>query len=216
VDVVAHPTVRLLRRARVRRGRRALWQRPRPVLRRAALRYADAGWPVVPGTFARTASAGAHPCEQVACLARGVHPAVAEWASAATLDPVRIARWWGRVAYEIVLPTGRAFDAVEVHADLGAAVRPLLVGPGGRPAVPIAVTPCGRWYLLVRPGEPLRPELAGQVVLHGAGSWVLAPPSSFPTGPVRWLVHPRAVNWEPADARDVQDALATFVCRRTR
>lgn len=214
--MAAHPTVCLLRRARARRERRMPWQRPRPVLRRAALRYADAGWPVVPGTFARTASAGTHPCEQVGCPVRGLHPAVAEWASAATLDPVRIARWWARVAYGIVLPTGLAFDVVEVHADLGAAVRPLLTGPGRRPTVPIAVTPSGRWYLLVRPGEPLRPDLADLVVLHGPGSWVLAPPSSFPAGPVRWLVHPRAVNWEPADARDVQEALAALVCRRTR
>lgn len=207
-----HTAARLLRGAWVRG---TLRQRPRPVLRRAALRYARAGWPVVPGTFAR-AVAGSHACERVGCLARGVHPAVAEWATVATLDPARIARWWARVGYAIVLPTGRAFDVVEVHADFGAAVRHLLAGADGRSGTPIAVTSCGRWYVLVRPGEPLRPELADRVVLHGAGSWVPAPPSLLPTGQVRWLIPPRAVNWEPADARDVQDALASFVCRRTR
>lgn len=195
------------------------WCRQRPPLsmRRAALRYAAHGWPVVPGSFAGSV-AGTHACERVACLARGTHPAVPDWSEAATTEPGRIAEWWARVRYAIVLPTGTAFDVVEVHADLGAAVRDLLVDRRGRPAAPIAVTPNGRWQVLVRPGTPLRADLAGRagVMLHGAGSWVLGPPSPLPTGTVRWLVSPRAVNWRPADPDAVQRALAAPVRRRVR
>ncbi len=117
-----------------------------------------------------------------------------------------------------MLPTGIAFDALEVPADLGAAVRQELVRAHGGPTAPIALAPNGRWQVLVSPGARLRAELADRagVMLHGLGSWVAGPPSPLPTGAMRWLVPPQAVNWTPADAGLVQWTLTTFVRRRTR
>jgi len=195
------------------------WCRRRPptTLLRAALRYASHGWPVVPGTFAG-ATEGSHACRRVACLVRGAHPAVPDWPTACTVEPGRIAQWWARDRYLIVLPTGIAFDALEVPADLGAAVRQELVRAHGGPTAPIALAPNGRWQVLVSPGARLRAELADRagVMLHGLGSWVAGPPSPLPTGAMRWLVPPQAVNWTPADAGLVQWTLTTFVRRRTR
>jgi hypothetical protein len=91
----------------------------------------------------------------------------------------------------------------------------------GAPAVeaasigPVAVAPTGRWMFLVAPGESLRPELAAQldVVLHGVGSWVPAPPTRTPAGPIRWRVSPAATNWQLPDAYAAQRLLLAHCAR---
>jgi hypothetical protein len=62
---------------------------------------------------------------------------------------------------------------------------------------------------LVAPGDSLRPELAAHldVVLHGPGSWVPAPPTRTPLGRVRWEVHPAVTGWRLPDPYAVQAAL---------
>src|SRR5438874_1792835 len=61
----------------------------------------------------------------------------------------------------------------------------------------------------VRPGAALRPELAGRtdVVLHGAGSWIPAPPTRAPEGRARWVVSPAEVDWRLPDAEPVQQRI---------
>ncbi len=46
------------------------------------------------------------------------------------------------------------------------------------------------------------------VVLHGAGSWVPAPPTLTLEGRVRWLVDPEEVSWRLPDGHAVQAGLA--------
>jgi len=187
-------------------------------LRRAALRYAAHGWPVTPG--ARLAGPR-FSCGRPGCPTVGSHPALEAWEEAATSEAERITRWWRRQPFTVLLATGRAFDVVEVPAHLGLRVLGLArlhsggIGPQRRQVRgPVAVTPTGRWMFFVRRGDPLRPELDGHldVVHHGRGSWVPAPPSRLVEGPVRWAVSPPETRWELPDPYALQallvDALA--------
>jgi Bifunctional DNA primase/polymerase, N-terminal len=151
------------------------------------------------------------------------HPASASFPDDASTDAARVAAWWRRRPCPVLLATGRTFDVLEapapvglralgterLHADVLGAGR-----TGGRG--PVAVGPTGRWMFFVRPGTALRPELDGclDIVRHGPGSRVPAPPSRLPEGPVRWAVAPHTVGWELPEAEAVQamlvDALAAL------
>jgi hypothetical protein len=97
----------------------------------------------------------------------------------------------------------RALGTARLHADV---LGPALAAGSG----PVAVGATGRWLFFVRPGCALRPELANylDVVRHGAGSWVPAPPSRMPEGVVHWAVAPRKVHWRLPDPEAVQQSLA--------
>jgi hypothetical protein len=137
-------------------------------------------------------------CPTVAC-----HPAVDRWEDAAGTDTRTVEMWWARRAFSVLLATGRAFDVIEVPAQIGR--------PASRASVlgPVAVTPVGRWMFLVEPGDALRPELSAQadVVHHGPGSWIPAPPTRTLDGRVRWEVPPAVTDWRLPDPYAVQKAL---------
>ncbi|MEV6306811.1 bifunctional DNA primase/polymerase [Actinoplanes sp. NPDC051861] len=170
-------------------------------LRRAALRYAAHGWMVTPGAYL---SGRRFHCGRPGCPITGCHPALETWAESATGDPARILGWWRHRPHAVLLTTGESFDVLEVPSALARRA------PGIGPA---AVTADGRWMFLVRPGLPLRPELDRRldVVLHGTGSWVPAPPSRMPEGPVRWAVTPDETGWRLPDAGTVQQLFAGAV-----
>jgi hypothetical protein len=90
--------------------------------------------------------------------------------------------------------------------------------PAGQGRGPVAVNTAGSWLFLVRPGTSLRPELARNVVRHGHGSWIPAPPTRTPVGRMRWVVSPEQTQWRlPASAVVQQmlvDALGTLGHRR--
>lgn len=190
----------------------------RAVLRRAALHYAQHGWPVVPGAFP---SAGGFRCDRAGCPTRGCHPALEDWWEAASSHPTTVANWWLRRGHSVLFPTGIAFDVIETPAELGTPVargcrEGCLPPASGRPrssdsvpSCPVSVTPDGRWMFFVHPGEELRRELAERldVLLHADCSWVPAPPTRFPEGRVRWQVSPAVVDWRLGDPRKVQRAL---------
>ncbi|MER7164739.1 bifunctional DNA primase/polymerase [Micromonospora sp. NPDC000207] len=177
-------------------------------LRRIAVRYAMHGWEVTPGAcLARSRFV----CGRAGCPTVGCHPALENWEHAASRDPARVATWWRDRPHGVLLPTGRAFDVLEVSAQVG---RHLLASVGTHPAGfgvrgPVVVTPTGGWMFLVRPGDPLRPELeyGFHVVRHGTGSWIPAPPTRLPEGPVRWAVAPEQARWQLPDSYLVQNAL---------
>jgi hypothetical protein len=182
-------------------------------LRRAALRYADHGWDVTPG--ARLAGPR-FICNRYDCPILGCHPALEHWEAAATRDTGQVNTWWAAEPHSVLLTTGSAFDVLEVPGHLGLPVLQAtqalrsVEGPGrGQVCGPVAVTPTGRWMFLVRPGDPLRPELADQpdVVRHGHGSWVPAPPTLLPEGAVRWVMQPEETHWRLADSYAVQRLL---------
>jgi hypothetical protein len=190
----------------------------RTALRRAALHYAQHGWPVVQGAFP---DAGGFRCDRTGCPTRRCHPAFEDWWETASSDPDTVTAWWSRRGHSVLFPTGIAFDVIETPADLGKPVgRECRTGGprsgGGRPRFaglavrcPVAVTPTGRWMFFVRAGEELRRELAERlgVLLHADCSWVPAPPTRFPRGKVCWQVSPAAVGWRLGDPRKVQRAL---------
>jgi hypothetical protein len=171
----------------------------RTVLRRAAVRYSEHGWPVVPGAFL---AGGRFTCGPL-CPTVGCHPAVDDWESDAPYQPDELRDWWSAAPFSVLLATGVAFDVIEVPASLGATV-----APAGRTG-PVAVAPTGQWMFLVEPGDGLRPELAARldVVLHGRGSWIPAPPTQTPLGRVRWEVAPDAARWRFPSTYQVQEAL---------
>ena len=171
----------------------------RSILRRAAQRYADRGWPVVPGAYLTADRYECGPlCPTVAC-----HPALEGWERAASSNPADIELWWARQPYSVLLATGRSFDVIEVPTRIGL--------PAARAAVlgPVAVAPGGRWMFLTEPGDVLRPELAAHldVVMHGPGSWIPTPPTRTPDGRVRWEIPPAATEWRLPDAYAVQKVL---------
>jgi len=171
----------------------------RSVLRRAALRYAERGWKVTPGAYLIDDRYVCGPlCPTVAC-----HPALNSWESLASSHPSDVERWWAGTPFSVLLTTGQAFDVIEVPARVG--VPAAAAGSVG----PVAVAPTGRWMFLVAPGDGLRPELAAQhdVVLHGTGSWIPAPPTRTPAGAVRWRVSPAACGWQIPDSYAVQRLL---------
>jgi hypothetical protein len=175
---------------------RALLRRVR--LRHAALTYARHGWQVLAGSrLCGDRFKCAPGCRTFAC-----HPLQTGWEGSETTDEHTIADRWRMSPHSVLLATGEAFDVVEVPAYIGALAADALRGP-------VAVTPRGQWMFLVRPGDRLHPELAQHydVVLHGKGSWIPAPPVRTPEGTVRWAVSPGETDWRVPDARTVQSAL---------
>jgi hypothetical protein len=171
----------------------------RSIMRRAALRFADHGWPVVPGAYLTLDRYACGPlCPTVAC-----HPAVDSWEKAASTDPTDVDIWWERMPYSVLLATGHAFDVIEVPTRIGL--------PASRAAVlgPVAVAPAGRWMFLVEPGDGLLPALAEQtdVVQHSGGSWIPAPPTRTLDGRIRWEIPPAVTEWRLPHPYTVQRAL---------
>jgi hypothetical protein len=178
------------------------------LLRRGAVRYAERGWYVTPGA---PLVGDRFTCRRAGCLASSCHPELECWDRDASRDPAAVAGWWERTPHAVLLATGRSFDVLEVPARLGR----LVVGdPRPGPARgPVAVLPDGRWMFLVRPGQPLRPELDARLdlVRHGRGSWIPAPPTRSPQGRVRWEVSPDQVGWALPAAYAVQQSMVELL-----
>ncbi|GAA3450981.1 bifunctional DNA primase/polymerase [Dactylosporangium matsuzakiense] len=181
-----------------------LFERSR--LRKAAARYAAQGWPVRPGAFLATRQTGRHAterrfdCGTPGCPTVACHPAPLP----VCFDAETAAALWQEHPYSVLLPTGYAFDVLEVPGALG---RAALLGDGFVAARgPVAVAPGDRWMFLVLPGHGVLPELAAHagVVLHGQNSWVPAPPSRQFGGRVHWELPPEVHNWRPAEPYAIQ------------
>lgn len=187
-------------------------------LRRIAVRYAGHGWDVTPGAFL---ARHRFVCGRAGCRTTACHPALENWQESATADPARVATWWRVRPHAVLLATGRAFDVLEVPAYLGqhlldaTRAHPGPTGDGrGGVRGPVAAVPGGRWMFLVRPGEPLRPELeqCRYVVRHGTGSWIPAPPTRLPEGTVRWEHAPEETRWQLPESYRVQALLLDALC----
>jgi hypothetical protein len=181
-------------------------------LRRAAQRFADHGWAVAPGGYFNGRRMA---CDRPNCLATSCHPLHDDWQLRSSTASAQLDRWWSDRPHAVLLPAGQAFDVVEVPALLGgcAACGPPN-GPDqatftGRVRGPVAVTAAGRWMFLMRSGGTLAPELDHRVdvVHHSLGSWIPAPPTVLPEGPLRWQVSPRRVGWRLPDPDELQTAL---------
>jgi Bifunctional DNA primase/polymerase, N-terminal len=188
-------------------GYRAVY---RAELKSNALGLADHGWPLLPGTYWQSDRwSGIADAPQ-----NGPTVVTADGVAEATDDRAVIEAWWTERPYSVLIATGSVVDVIEVSALVGRRVCAQLREIGM--VVPVAATPTGRWWFAVRAGEALRPELASrpEVVLHGRGDWVAAPPSEGPQGVVHWRVPPESCDWRLPEPSDLQVAVLDVVGSR--
>ncbi|MDH6113005.1 hypothetical protein P3T36_006098 [Kitasatospora sp. MAP12-15] len=205
-------------------------RRTRATACQAAAEYAGHwGWTVALGTAPRGAGTTRCTCARPHCAAPGLHQGRGatprELPPGAAAHEVR-ALWGAGAEATVLLPAGRAFDVLDVPepAGLRALVR---LERMGTQVGPVLAVPTGRLLFFVTRGTaPLLPDLlyrmgwddaALDLVCHGEGSYVAAPPTVLGTlGPVRWLRRPcRESATRPPEARLLLGTLA-YACHRGR
>jgi hypothetical protein len=197
-------------------------------LKAAALEYIeDRHWDVLPGaSLVRTDGAWSCGCGNAACEAFGAHPAHQAWGRQITAQPSRVHSWWdANPEAAILLPTGRAFDVIDVPEQAGCLALARLERSGVSLG-PVAATPTRRLYFFVLPGA--KAKMPGMLVragwartpldlrCHGEREWVVAPPSRMGiSGHVQWARPPGESNrWLP-EAGELVPTLA-YACGRER
>ncbi|MBQ0867755.1 bifunctional DNA primase/polymerase [Streptomyces sp. RK75] len=211
--------------ARLPKRRGAAQAPPAPPLEHAVRYTQERAWDVFPGTWLETVDGVPRcSCGDLACPAPGAHPTRARWADETTGSATTVRRLWAtepRAA--VLLPTGRAFDALEVSEAVGCLALARLERMA-QPLGPVTCTPDGRMLFFVLPGvaakvpatlrrlgwAPTALDLRGR----GVGDWVAAPPTRVGArGAVQWAREPNAANrWLP----DVDELLPTlaYACGR--
>ncbi len=193
----------------------------------AAVRYAEERhWDVLAGCWLEAGPDGAPRCSCGApgCPAPGAHPAGPDWATQASGNAAAVRRMWQRQPRSsVLLPTGRAFDAIDVSesAGLHALARMERLD---LPLGPVISTPTRRLLFLVLPGSAAkalvpsartgRRAAALDLAVRGDGDWVIAPPTRMGGGGVgQWAREPTTLNrWLP-DAGELLGPLA-YACGR--
>ena len=171
------------------------------------------GWPVCVGAF--PPSSALRPgdlqrscsCDRVGCPAPGAHPASPAWQQLASTDPDVVTRWWlASPEANVILPTGRVFDVLDVPARVGMTALGRMERSGLRPG-PVAISTGDRAHFFIRTrGAPMdesewwschldcEPEEVANVSglrWHCRDSYVIAPPSRSVGGDTaRWLRDP--------------------------
>ncbi|MEU1123170.1 bifunctional DNA primase/polymerase [Streptomyces sp. NPDC005899] len=192
----------------------------------AAARYAEERhWDVVPGTWLEAVEGGERcSCGDLDCPAPGAHPTGPDWAGRATGSAAAARRMWsGQPGSSVLLPAGRAFDALDVPESAGflalARMERMDLTPG-----PVIRTPDRRMVFFVLPGGAAKScDLARRLgwdaaaldlVGRGEGHYVAAPPTRVGgRGAVQWARRPTHANrWLP-DARKLISPLA-YACAR--
>ncbi|MGH3326766.1 MAG: bifunctional DNA primase/polymerase [Streptomycetales bacterium] len=163
-------------------------QRNRTALLSAALWYSqELDWPVAPGTrVERSGWWAACSCGDPDCPAPGGHPADEWWHYQATTRSDTIQWWWSRHPDSaIILPTGHAFDVMDVPERAGRRACAYLDRVGARVG-PVAMSASGRCQFLVAPGSadstPAGLETLGSsraeldLRCHGDGDYIAGSP----------------------------------------
>ncbi|SEG74451.1 Bifunctional DNA primase/polymerase, N-terminal [Nonomuraea solani] len=179
------------------------------------LEYAALGWPVVPGARPLRQGSRSCSCDRLGCPDPGAHPLSPAWAMQATTDPALLTRWW-QVEPEanVILPTGRVFDVFDVPLAAGLSALTRIDNADAHPG-PVAangdrvlfyVATRGNpededeWWSCQLDCDPATIDDTPGLRWHCRDSYVLAPPSTLPTGqPVSWL--------RPPDGRPLPDPL---------
>lgn len=121
----------------------------------SALGYADLGWPVVRGTS--PGSDRACTCDRMGCPDPAAHPVSAAWGVEASTDADTLRRWWAADPNaNVVLPTGRVFDVLDVPHEAGVMALARM-GRSGVPAGPVAALE-GRYLFFVATRSPVDEE----------------------------------------------------------
>ncbi|MFF5333592.1 bifunctional DNA primase/polymerase [Streptomyces sp. NPDC013181] len=192
----------------------------------AAVRYTEERhWEVCPGTWLEPAGSGRRcSCGDDTCAAPGAHPAGDDWADGATGSGAAARRMWSRrPGAAVLLPTGRAFDAVDVPESAGFLALARLERMS-LPLGPVTRTPDRRMQFFVLPGGAAGTEdlarrsgwNAAAIGLRGVGEggYVVAPPTRVGgAGAVQWARCPTTANrWLP-EAAELIGPLA-YACGR--
>ncbi|GAA2773956.1 bifunctional DNA primase/polymerase [Nonomuraea dietziae] len=190
-------------------------KRTRPTRIDTVLQYAALGWASVPGAHPLRRGARACSCDRIGCPDPGAHPLSPAWSLQATTDTAQLTRWWQREPEaNVILPTGRVFDVFDVPltAGLSALAR---MDAADFPSGPVASNGDRVLFYVATRGNPEDEDEWWSCSLdvapttiddtpglrwHCRDSFVLAPPSTLPTGqPVSWL--------RPPDGRPLPDPL---------
>lgn len=184
----------------------------------AALEYIeDRHWEVALGTGAERSEAGwSCSCGVAQCAAIGAHPAQRDWQKRSSGQPSKAHEWWtSRPTASVLLPTGKAFDVLEVSEAAGCLGLARLERAGVNVG-PVAALPTRRMYFFVQPNARAKTVkmLANlgwgrtrlDLVCRGVGDYVVAPPSRMGAlGHAQWVRRPSETNsWMP----DVEELLA--------
>lgn len=170
----------------------------------SALRYAELGWPVVRG--AAPGQDRACSCDRMGCPDPAAHPVTAAWGVEASTDSDTIRRWWtAEPQANVVLPTGRVFDVLDVPREAGVMALARM-GRSGVPAGPVAALD-SRYLFFVATRSPMDedewwschldcvPEAVEEMPglrWHCRDSFVLGAPSALTSGGrVTWIRTPR-------------------------
>ncbi|MDF5754946.1 bifunctional DNA primase/polymerase [Spongiactinospora sp. TRM90649] len=181
----------------------------------SVLEYAGLGWAVCPGAHPLRSGSRACSCDRVGCPDPGAHPLSPAWQMQATLDAAQLTRWWEREPEaNVILPTGRVFDVFDAPLDSGLAALTRMDASGSDTG-PVAANGDRVLFYVATRGNPddedewwscnldCVPESVDDMSglrWHCRDSYVLAPPSTLPTGqPVSWL--------RPPDGRPLPDPL---------
>lgn len=171
---------------------------------RAALTYAEHGWPVLPGSAwngRRFVIPG------TMHVTDGIRPSVPR--NHATTEAAAITAWWdvtGRLVPSVLIRSGLSFDVVSAPRSIGErVVREEKFRRNAGPVIYRIDT--GRMFFIVEPDERPSPNEPGGIELLRSGSWVVAPPTRVRGANVRWWVSPEYANWRPATLSVVWEAL---------
>lgn len=195
-------------------------RRARERLLAAVLEFAGRGWAVCPGARPRSEEGGTCSCDRLGCPAPAAHPISPAWQLQASTDEERLRQWWAdRPDGNVILPTGRVFDVLDVPATAGILALARL-GRAGSPLGPVATYGADRYLFFVATrgapddehewwssqldvtashtgalyrldGEPEVVEATPDLRWHCRDSYVVAPPSELPLGQqVSWIRKP--------------------------
>ncbi|MFF4697330.1 bifunctional DNA primase/polymerase [Streptomyces chattanoogensis] len=163
-------------------------------------------------------------CNAADCTAPGAHAIAPGWAGQASGSATAVRRMWTKHPHaSILLPTGRAFEALDVP-EISGCLALARMERMELPLGPVTRTPDRRMLFLVLPGASAKvpdlirnlgwPPAALDLICRGEGEYIAAPPTRMaPHGSVQWVRRPTATNrWLP-DAEDLISPLA-YACGR--
>jgi Bifunctional DNA primase/polymerase, N-terminal len=196
-----------------------------PLFDAASFYAEERHWPVAPGAYLvpDERMQQACSCGRPDCPTPGAHPCNPWWPAQASPDPATVEWYWTcHPQAPIVVPTGYAFDVIDVPESAGMSALERLDRLGLRLG-PVLATGDGRMQFLVVPGAAkhvhniltgLRLGVRLDLECRGEGDFIFAPPSRLGTGRyVRWVREPAEENRRLPDARALLTSIA-YACYR--
>jgi len=172
-------------------------------LRGAAFRYAEYGWPVLPGGRPARARRDGWPVPQDTTMP--YH---------GPMSANDIARYWQHHPHPVLLSTGPyGLDAFRLNEPLATPLLHHLTIRGQRG--PVAVLPNHQWLFLVTADDPPPEALRRRTIrYHGPDNWIPAPPTRIRNTPVTWHITPTSVGWQLFEPRTFRNTLGELLPQR--